>query len=189
MFLCSKKMQSKFYLVIALFLFTIRIFSQSGIITGKITDASINQVLTGATISIKNSPIKTSSDVDGVYRFSHLAAGTYTLEITYVGYSPKEVSDINVTNNSVITQNIILSQQSNNTIQAVVVTTTSARKENLNTVLNTRRNAAVVSDVISADIIRKSPDRSIGDVLKRVSGVTVQDNKFVVIRGKNDSYN
>ena len=37
-------------------------------------------------------------------------------------------------------------------------------------------------------MIRRSPDRNIGDVLKRVSGTTVQDNKFVVIRGMNDRY-
>jgi outer membrane receptor for ferrienterochelin and colicin len=71
----------------------------------------------------------------------------------------------------------------------VVVTTTSARKETLNSILVTRKNAAVVSDAISADIIRKSPDKSISDVLKRISGTTVQDNKFVVIRGMNDRYN
>jgi hypothetical protein len=162
-------MQSKFYLVIAVFLFTIRTFSQSGIITGKITDASNSQVLIGATISIKNRTVKTLSDVDGVYRFDHLTTGTYTLQITYIGYLPKEIGDINVTNNSVVTQNIILSQQSNTTIQSVVVTTTSARKESLNSILTIRRNAAVVSDAISADMIKRSPDKSIGDVLKRVS--------------------
>jgi hypothetical protein len=54
----------------------------------------------------------------------------------------------------------------------VVVTTTSARKETLNSILVTRKNAAVVSDAISADIIRKSPNKSISDVLKRISGTT-----------------
>src|SRR3954465_58727 len=116
-------MKSKFYLAILLFFITIRTFSQTGIISGKITDASNNQVLVGATISIKNSKIKTLSDVDGAYRLGHLTAGTYSLEISYVGYSPKEISDIVVANNAVVNLNITLSIQSNTTIQAVVVTT------------------------------------------------------------------
>ena len=183
-----QKMQSKLYLVIALFLISISTFSQTGLITGKVTDASNNQVLIGATISIKNSKIKTLSDVDGAYRISHLAAGEYILQITYVGYSPKEISDINVVNNTPLNLNVTLDPQQSTTIQAVIVTT-SARKESLNSILITRRNAAVVSDAISADMIKKSPDKSIGEVLKRVSGTSVQDNKFVIIRGMNDRYN
>ena len=181
-------MQSKFILVIGFFLCSFIAYSQNGIITGKITDASNNQILTGATISLKNSNFKTSSDIDGVYHFSRLAAGQYTLEVTYIGYTPKEISDITITNNNTVNLNITLSPQQNSTIKDVVVTT-SARKESINSILTVRRNAAVVSDAISADIIKKSPDKSIGDVLKRVSGVTVQDNKFVVIRGMNDRYN
>jgi len=182
-------MQSKLYLIIALFFISTYSFSQSGIITGKITDASNNQVLIGATVSVKNSKAKTLSDVDGVYRIGNLTAGEYTLEVTYIGFSPKEISGITIENNKVLSLNITLDPQSNTTIQAVVVTTTSVKKENINSILIARKNAAVVSDAISADIIRKSPDKNIGEVLKRVSGVTVQDNKFIVIRGMSDRYN
>ncbi|MBV9961374.1 MAG: TonB-dependent receptor [Parafilimonas sp.] len=179
-------MHAKFYLFVALFFISTYTFSQ-GIISGKITDATNNQVLVGATVAVKNSKAKTLTDVDGVYRIANLPAGQYTLEVTYIGFTPKDISDVNVAGNTV-SLNISLDPQQN-TVQAVVVTTTSARRESLNSILVTRRNAAVVSDAISADIIRKSPDKSIGDVLKRVSGVTVQDNKFIVVRGMSDRYN
>jgi hypothetical protein len=43
--------------------------------------------------------------------------------------------------------------------------------------------------VYSADMIRKSPDKNTGDILKRISGTSVQDGKYVVVRGMNDRYN
>lgn len=182
-------MQPRFLLLISTIFFSLSIYAQTGVISGKITDASSNQALVGATVILKNSKIKVLSDIDGAYRIGKLAAGHYAVEVTYIGYSPKEINDIDVANNGAVSLNITLELQTKTTIQAVVVTTTSARRENINTILNTRRNAAVVSDAISADIIRKSPDKNISDVLKRVSGVTVQDNKFVVIRGMSDRYN
>ncbi|MEJ7680262.1 MAG: TonB-dependent receptor [Segetibacter sp.] len=37
--------------------------------------------------------------------------------------------------------------------------------------------------------MRRTPDRNTSDVLKRVSGASIQDDRFVVIRGLNDRYN
>lgn len=56
-------------------------------------------------------------------------------------------------------------------------------------VLNTIRNSSVVSDGVSIDFIKKTPDRNVGDALKRVSGVTIQNDKFVLVRGLADRYN
>src|SRR5690606_14119585 len=50
-------------------------------------------------------------------------------------------------------------------------------------------NASIVFDGISAEQIRKAPDRTSADVLKRVSGATIQDNQFVVVRGLPERYN
>ncbi len=56
-------------------------------------------------------------------------------------------------------------------------------------VLNTIRSSSVVSDGVSVDFIKKTPDRNVGDALKRVSGVTIQNDKFVLVRGLADRYN
>jgi hypothetical protein len=37
--------------------------------------------------------------------------------------------------------------------------------------------------------IKKTPERNLGDALKRVSGVTIQNDKFVLVRGLADRYN
>lgn len=169
-------------------LFSSTAIAQTGNIAGKITDESNNQTLVGAIITILENSKKTVTESDGSYKFKDVAIGKYTLQISYVGFDSKKIADVEVTKGEVTTLNIVLSSSKNN-LTAVVVTSTSARKENLNSLLITRRNAAVVSDGISADLIRKSPDKNTGDILKRISGTAVQDNKYVVVRGMNDRYN
>lgn len=63
------------------------------------------------------------------------------------------------------------------------------KKSNDAAVLLERKNAAQVSDGISADLIRRTPDRTTSDVIKRVTGASIQEGKFAVIRGMNDRYN
>ena len=62
-------------------------------------------------------------------------------------------------------------------------------KESVSSVYTIMRKSIVVADGVSSEAIKKTPDATVGDVLKRVSGVTVQNNKFVVVRGLPDRYN
>ncbi|MEP6513813.1 MAG: TonB-dependent receptor [Parafilimonas sp.] len=162
--------------------------AQSGILNGKITDEGSGQPLIGATVIIPHSSYRTITDIDGAYRLHGVAAGKQVLQVSYVGFDTKEIGDVEITPGQIVTLNITLSLSQKAILEAVVVKST-ARKETTNALLSIRRNAPVVSDFISAEMIRKSPDKNIGDVLKRVSGTSVQDNKFVVVRGMSDRYN
>jgi len=74
--------------------------------------------------------------------------------------------------------------------QLSTVTIRSAGKKSTEVaVVTTIRNASVVSDGVSIEFIKKTPDRNVGDALKRVSGVTIQNDKFVLVRGLADRYN
>ena len=63
------------------------------------------------------------------------------------------------------------------------------KKESNIAVINSIRNSSVISDGLSVEFIKKTPDRSVGDALKRVNGVTIQNDKFVLVRGLADRYN
>jgi hypothetical protein len=63
------------------------------------------------------------------------------------------------------------------------------KKESNIAVINIIRNSFVISDGISIEYIKKTPDRTVGDALKRISGVTIQNDKFVLVRGLADRYN
>ena len=76
----------------------------------------------------------------------------------------------------------------NKKLDNITVTSVSKKETNV-AVLNIIRNSSVVSDGLSIEFIKKTPDRTVGDALKRINGVTIQNDKFVLIRGLADRYN
>jgi TonB-dependent receptor len=159
----------------------------AGKLTGKITDEKTGETIIGASVKLKGTETFTITDIDGNFMLE-LAPGTHTLEIKYSGYNVKEVDDVVITDAAPANLNITLAPQNRNNIKEVVVRS-SFKKENINALYATQKTSATIQDGISADVIRKSPDRSTGEVLKRVSGTTIQDNKFVIVRGLSDRYN
>jgi outer membrane receptor protein involved in Fe transport len=73
----------------------------------------------------------------------------------------------------------------------VVVTSKriKAAGETVASLLIAQKNSANVSDGITAESIKRTPDKSSSDVIKRVSGASIQDDRFAIIRGLNDRYN
>jgi hypothetical protein len=72
---------------------------------------------------------------------------------------------------------------------STITVRTISRKVTDAAIINTVRNSSIVSDGISSDFIKKTPDRTASDALKRVSGVTIQNDKFILVRGLADRYN
>ncbi len=158
-----------------------------GKIAGKVTDDKTGESIIGANVIIKGTANGTSTDVDGNFTLN-VTAGTYTVEVKYVGYQSKEVADVKVEGKGVTSVNITIAEASTTTLNEVVISTT-LKKENVNALYVMQRNNVSVSSGISADVIQRSPDRNTGEVLKRVSGASIQNDKFVIIRGLNDRYN
>jgi hypothetical protein len=163
-------------------------FCQNATIKGSILDDSNASPLPGVNIVIKSIKISTTSDSDGKFIFRNVKPGTYDVEFTFIGYKPKVVSEVIVIANETTELNSTL-EEVKNTLDEVVITKTKAKAESVKSLLTMQKNNVSVSDGISAETIKKTPDRTTSDVLKRISGASVQDNKFVIIRGLNDRYN
>lgn len=178
--------------ILGLFIFfnviALQIFAQGASkIAGKITDKKTGETLVGVSVKISGTTRATSSDVEGRYTLAALAAGSHTVEFSYIGYPTKKISDVLVTAGKVTTLDISM-EESGETLQQVVITAT-AKQESINGLYAQQKNAISMSSGISADVIRRSPDRNTGEVLKRVSGASMQDNKFIIVRGLGDRYN
>ena len=161
-------------------------FSQTGKISGKVKDAKNNEVLVGASVLVQGQSKGVSTSIEGTYVFS-VNPGNYTIEISFSGYQKKIITDVEVKQGQLTEVDVSLETESKEI--AGVTVTASARKESINSLYNYQRTQSGMSDGIAADIIRKSPDRNTGAILKRVSGASVQENKFVVVRGLADRYN
>ncbi|MHA4894553.1 TonB-dependent receptor [Pedobacter sp. PWIIR3] len=163
-------------------------FAQTGKISGKVSDKKSGETLIGVTVKIKGTTKGMATDVDGKYSLPGLAAGKYVLVYQYVGYNTKEISDVEVSAGKTTVFDIVLDEAGGENLNEVVIQG-SFKKESVNALYATQKNSASISDGISSDQIRKSPDKNTSEALKRVSGATIQDNKFVIVRGLSDRYN
>ena len=165
----------------------------SGKITGKIMNAKTGEPIYAANITIKSSVVtrNTRSDYNGMYTVSELPEGIYTINVSHLTYGKKTLEDIKIANKDVTTQDIVLQETKGKNLDEVVVTTKGVGrvKESVAAILIQQKNAASVSDGISAEAIKRTPDKTTSDIMKRVSGASIQEDKFVIIRGLNDRYN
>jgi hypothetical protein len=159
----------------------------NGKISGKVTDQKSGEALIGVTVIVQGTATGAVTDVEGRY-ILNVAPGTYTLEFKYMGYQTKAISEVVVKVGTPTSLAVIMDEPKSKDLKEVVIRG-SFKQETINALYTTQKNSASVSDGISADVIKKSPDRSTGEVLKRVSGTTIQDNKFVIVRGLSDRYN
>lgn len=159
----------------------------AGKITGRVSDETTGEPIIGATVLIRETSNGTATDINGSFSLATLS-GVYSLEIKYLGYQTKQIAGIQVNDNETVSLNIILSETSATQLNEVVVRS-SLKKENISALYILQKNAIAVTSGISADVIQRSPDRNTGEVLKRVSGASVKDNKFVIVRGLSDRYN
>jgi len=164
------------------------ISAQSGKITGKIISAISGQDLPNATITLIEKSQMQVADQNGNFSFSRLAAGRYSVKCSYGGYKEKTVDSILVKDNEIATIVISLDEIS---LSGIVLKSTkvNAARETIASALVFRKNLANTSDFITAEQIRATPDRGASDVIKRISGATIQDDRFAIIRGLNDRYN
>ncbi len=160
--------------------------TNAGKLTGKVTDASTNEAIAGVSVTAKDTKYGKSSIADGTYNLS-LPAGTYTILYSHTGYITKEITGVIIKEGQPTFLEMIL-QAGNNKMVGVVVTST-VKKEAQSSLYSAQKRSAAASDGISLEAIKKTPDNNAGQILKRVVGLNVQDNRFVVVRGLNDQYN
>lgn len=162
--------------------------AQTVTLSGKVTNQK-NEPLAGATIVLKPGGKTVVTDVEGRFSASLESGKKYTLEVSAVSYSAKTITDIEVGKGLDNNIDIILTPAVKEMEGIVIKSTSTRRQENTVALLNFQRNNSALSSVLAADFIRQTPDKNTGEVLKRVSGASIQDNKYVVVRGLSDRYN
>ena len=132
---------------------------------------------------IDGNTFTTISNENSEYKIE-LKSGTYQVKATYIGYNDF-TTDISLTIDTALD---IVFEESSTELSEVTVQAISQKTTDI-LVVKTIRDNSVVSDGISTEFIKKTPDRNVGDALKRVSGVTIQNDRFVLVRGLADRYN
>jgi hypothetical protein len=149
-----------------------------------------NELLVGAYVTIAGQqPTTLITDIEGKFYTKIEGGKKYTISVSNAGYEPKQVRDVEVRPSQDNFIEIVLQESSKSNLQTITLSSSSRRQENTSALLSFQRNNISLSSGLAADFIKRTPDKNTGEVLKRVSGTSIQDNKFVVIRGLSDRYN
>ena len=173
-----------------LLLFTvlsISAFAQDkGFIRGNIGDGQFGGPLIGANVTIPAlSGVGATTDFDGNYSIS-VEPGVYEVKISYISFADKIHKDVEVKAGEVTTIDDVLEMASQEVAMVEVVA--EVRRNSEAGVLMDMKNAATVTDGLSAQSFRKVGDSDLSGAIRRVTGVTVQDGKYVYVRGLGDRY-
>lgn len=157
-------------------------------VKGKIRDAQTGEEIIGASVYVKEDPVKGAvTGLDGSFTIS-TNKKRYTLVCSYVGYKKVEVE---VTESQ---KEIEIPMECDEVQLAgvTVVARNSGRTEAGARVIE--KQAMNVVNVMSAKAIELSPDITVANVIQRMSGVTVERNssgegQYAILRGMDKRYN
>jgi TonB-dependent receptor len=178
------------YLLISFFhfiLFCNYASAQTGAIKGVIRDAKTQEAIIGGNVVIKGTSTGASTNLEGEYIIPKLAAGTYTISISYISYKTKEIANVTVPSGKTVILNATIEEDAA-VLEGVVITAERITSSEVS-VINEVREAEQVVTGISAEQINKSQDNNAAQVIQRVPGVSIVDNRFVMIRGLSERYN
>ena len=151
-------------------------------ISGVVTDAKTKETLIGAVVSVEGTDKRVITDVEGRFTITGLQPSTYTLLINYVGYKSQRVDGVQAKEASAENRVAVALLPDEQQLGEVIVTGVE-RKNTSAAMIQVAKNSSVIVSNISAQDISLTQDTNAGEVIRRVPGVSLIDDKFVMVRG------
>ncbi len=147
-----------FYLHFLLLILNTSLLAQN--VTGKVVDES-GEALTGASILIKGTSVGAVTDLDGSFSLDYTDAYPFTIEVSYIGFLPKDLEITQATNNLTIEleEGLLIGQE--------IVISASRKREKI-------QEAPASISVLTARKLAGSPQVDPVRNLINVTGVQIQ---------------
>ena len=176
--------------IVSLFVFILiysNTYSQTGKVEGRVIDVQTGKPLAGVSITSADTNKGVASDMDGKFILTLPASRPLIIRISSVGYKTKEVENVEVAPNELINLDFVIEPATKT--EAEIVIKTTGRQETAVALIAYQKNTNTVAQVVSAESIKRSPDKNTSEVLKRIPGTSIQEGKYIIVRGLNDRYN
>ena len=174
------------FLFICFFLLSSFLNSQN-IVNGSVFDKNTKESLIGSNVVVflNNEIINgTTTDVNGYFEVK-LNQGSYVFEFSFIGYENFKTDPIFI-NKDMALGDFFLDDSS---LFLDDVTLKTKQVRNTETALISLKTKSINAlDAVSSQSISKSGDSNVASAIKRVSGVSVQDGKYIFVRGLGDRY-
>ena len=183
-------------LVVSLALVASAGWAQQGSVTGFVLDGRTGQPVRGATLQFEGTDVIATSDIGGVFQ-AVMSTGTFTVTVTAEGYESQRVVDVTVGTGAPASVSIVLNPSSptsasggdqDTSVAEEITVTAEAIAATETALLAERKAAAQIVDNIGSEEISKNTGSDAAGALKRVTGISVQDSKYVFVRGLGERY-
>src|SRR5512138_283174 len=134
----------------------------TGQITGNVIDKEKKEPVVGASVRIAGTKIGGMADPDGNYQILRVEPGSYTLQVSAVGYQPMEIASVQVTVD--LTKQVDVSMTTAVTELKDVIKVTD--KQDILNKFETSNQST-----ITAQTIKTRPVQTVDNLLKSVAGV------------------
>lgn len=181
-------MRANFYYTLLLSLFfPAFLVAQQGSIVGIVTDAKTNETIIGANVILEATVTGTATNLDGYYQIPNIEPGTYNIVASFISYLSDTVRGVVVKAGEATRLNFEMAELST-AIQGVEIVDRRATSTELAMIGSIKSSNITVSG-ISRQQISRSQDKNASEVLRRVPGITIVDDRFVIVRGLIERYN
>ena len=182
-----KKLLSNYY-IIAIYITSSLLYSQSASISGTVKDSLNSDELIGANVFIKRTSLGAATANNGQYQINNVGLGTYTVKVSYIGYQSKEI-EITLSEVMNYVQDFNLNYT---TVEGKTVVVTAQAKGQMDAI-NRQLKAKSIKNIVSSDRIQELPDANAAESVARIPGVSIRreggEGNKVVIRGLSPKYN
>ena len=155
-------------------------------VKGRVLDAKTKEPVIGANVILKGSTKGSTTDLDGYFVIDNISKGEVTITISYVSYKPYEKTI--VATNDKLPEMLIELEENITTMKAFNVVGNKVTNTEVS-MMQTLKQSQIVVNGVPSQMIKKTQDRDAGEVVKRIPGITLQDGRFVIIRGLSERYN
>jgi len=157
----------------------------SGKLLGAVTDARNGKPVAGARVLVRGESAEAVTDVAGRFELE-LPAGEHTISMIHAQYSTATRSAVRVFAEGETTVSLELTPSA---IELDTLRVSGYKLEGgLASLMEERREEKSVTELLGAEQISKSGDSTAAAALKRVTGLTVVDGKYVYVRGMGERY-
>ncbi|MBL9128797.1 MAG: TonB-dependent receptor [Verrucomicrobiales bacterium] len=160
---------------------------ETGSIAGLILEGWDGRPLPGVTVTVRGTTLAATSDGQGRFQLGGLVPGDHVVRFSRAGYAAAVVTDVRVLPGQATTVNGTLRPEFFDMEEYEV--TVEAFQEQALTLLQERQEGSSILEAIGSEQFRRLGVSDAADIMTKVTGTTVVDGKFAVIRGLGDRYN
>jgi len=156
-----------------------------GTLRGRIVGSEDGQPIAGARVFVSGTPIDARSDADGRFE-ARLPAGEYSISVVAPNFAAQTLGGIAVIADTATTRDLALTPSGLELPEFVVLE--PFIEGSLAAFVEERRQSFAVADVLGIEQISRAGDSDVAGALRRVTGLTLVDGKYVYVRGLGERY-